>query len=151
MRRIALVVALLMASGTAGLAQETERLSLDTAIGVVQAFGERAGERPDIIIDFTATTRLGKGSVSYVRPWFRHASTAPYEVAKEIYQAAIQHERAGPISTRLDLGYLLTPIGIGMMDMRPDSNPVTMTHLSYVIPMPSFGQWQTIAGVFRLQ
>ena len=24
------------------------------------------------------------------------------------------------------------------MDMRPDTNPVTMTHLSYVIPMPAF-------------
>jgi hypothetical protein len=73
-----------------------------------------------------------------VRPWFRQESTEPYAVAKEIYQAAIQHERSGRVSTRFDAGYIVTPIGIGMMDMRPDSNPVTTTHLSYVIPMPPF-------------
>ena len=46
--------------------------------------------------------------------------------------------RSGPLSTRVDLGYILSPIGLGLLDMRPDTNPNVMTHLSYVVPMPSF-------------
>ena len=46
--------------------------------------------------------------------------------------------RAGRIATRVDLGYILSPIGLGMLDMRPDTNPMIMTHLSYLVPMPSF-------------
>ncbi len=138
MRKRVLVVCVLAAlTPLRGAAQSVERLSMDGAVSATQTFGRGAGDRPDIIIDFTATTRIGRGWVAYVRPWFRQASTAPHDVARTIYQAAVQHERAGRVSTRLDLGYILTPIGIGMMDMRPDTNPVTQTHLSYVIPMPA--------------
>jgi hypothetical protein len=137
-RNAALALLAWLLLGATAAAQEVERLSLDAAVSATQAFGPGAGDRPDIIVDFTATARLGSGWVAYVRPWFRQASTDPYDVAKEIYQAALQHERSGRISTRFDAGYILTPIGIGMMDMRPDSNPVATTHLSYVIPMPPF-------------
>ena len=60
------------------------------------------------------------------------------DLATEIYQAAVQYERSGRVSTRVDLGYILSPIGLGMMDMRPDTNPTITPHLSYVIPMPAF-------------
>lgn len=138
MRRALIAIVILSSCRGYAAAQDVERLSMDAAVSATQAFGPNAGDRPDIIVDITATARLGSGWVAYVRPWFRQASTTPYDVAKEIYQAAIQHERSGRISTRVDAGYILTPIGIGMMDMRPDTNPVTMTHLSYVVPMPSF-------------
>jgi hypothetical protein len=59
-------------------------------------------------------------------------------VSREIYQAALQYQRNGSLSTRVDLGYILSPIGLGLLDMRPDTNPNVMTHLSYVVPMPSF-------------
>ncbi|MEQ1870940.1 MAG: hypothetical protein ABL961_13055 [Vicinamibacterales bacterium] len=136
MRSTGLALVLLVALAEPSAAQSVERVSFDAAVSATQAFGGSSGDRPDLIVDFTATARIGKGWVGYIRPWLRQASTEPYAVAREIYQAAVQHERSGRVSTRLDVGYILTPIGIGMMDMRPDSNPVTMTHLSYVIPMP---------------
>ncbi len=137
-RSLLLVAALWLLSDGVAAAQSIERVSVDSAVSVTQAFGENAGDRPDIVIDVTGTARLGKGWVAYVRPWFRQASTDPYSVAKEIYQAAVQHEHQGRVSTRLDLGYILSPIGIGLLDMRPDTNPTTMPHLSYLIPMPPF-------------
>lgn len=128
----------LVPAGNAG-AQSLERVSFDAAIAATQSFGPDAGTRPDIIIDFTGTVRMGRGWVAYARPWFRQASTAPYAFARTLYQAAVQHERRGRrVSTRLDLGYILSPIGIGMMDMRPDTNAVTTPHLSYLVPMPPF-------------
>lgn len=137
--RNALAILLLLVCAGNLQAQSIERASMDAAVAMTQSFGPDAGDRPDIIIDFTGTLRLGGGWVAYARPWFRRASTAPYDFAKTLYQGAVQHEHRGSrLSTRLDLGYILSPIGIGMMDMRPDTNPVTSPHLSYLVPMPSF-------------
>ena len=55
---------------------------------------------------------------------------------KEIYQAAIQYERSGHVSTRVDVGYIVSPIGLGMMDTRPGVNPTIAPHLSYVSRCP---------------
>jgi hypothetical protein len=100
--------------------------------------GENAEGRPDFIVDLTLSTRLGRGWVAYIRPWFRKASNDPYDAVTEVYQAALQHERRGRISTRLDIGYILSPIGMGLLDMRADTNPTILPHLSYLIPMPAF-------------
>jgi hypothetical protein len=122
----------------AAQAQTVKRFTVDSAVSINRFFGENAGDDPDIVVDVTATTRIGGGWIAYIRPWFRRPSTAPYTTAKEIYQAAVQYERPGRVATRVDLGYILSPIGLGMMDMRPDTNPLVMPHLSYLIPMPPF-------------
>ena len=129
--------ALLLVGITPAYAQVAP-VSLDSAVSINRFVGQHAADEPDIIVDVTATARLGKGWVGYARPWFRRASTDPYPVSKEIYQAALQYQRSSRISTRVDLGYILSPIGLGLLDMRPDTNPNIMTHLSYVVPMPSF-------------
>jgi len=118
--------------------QSLLRTSVESAISISQFFGENAEERPDFIVDLTLSTRLGRGWVAYIRPWFRKASNDPYDAGTEVYQAALQHERRGRISTRLDLGYILSPIGMGLLDMRADTNPTILPHLSYLIPMPAF-------------
>ena len=128
---------LLFIGGTPALAQVAP-VSIDSAVSINGFAGQHAADQPDIVIDVTATLRLGRGWVAYARPWFRRASTDPYDFAKEIYQAALQHQRRGPVSTRIDLGYILSPIGLGMLDMRPDTNPTIMPHLSYLVPMPPF-------------
>ena len=132
----ALLLGLVAAVSASG--QSVERFTVDGAASLTQFYGEHAGDCPAMVVDVTATARLGRGWVAYARPWFRQASTEPHAVAKQIYQAAIEQERRGRIATRIDLGYMLSPIGMGMLDMRPDTNPVAMTHLSYVIPMPAF-------------
>lgn len=123
---------------TPALAQQVAPVSVDSAVSINRFVGQHAANQPDIVVDITATVRLGKGWVGYARPWFRRASTDPYAVSREIYQAALQYQRSGSLSTRVDLGYILSPIGLGLLDMRPDTNPNVMTHLSYVVPMPSF-------------
>jgi hypothetical protein len=119
-------------------AQPPERLAVDSAVSISQWAGENAAASPDIIIDFTAAFRIGHGWQAYIRPWFRQPSTAPHDWDTTIYTAALQYERTGRVSTRVDLGYILSPIGIGMLDMRPDANPTIMAHMAYLIPMPSF-------------
>jgi hypothetical protein len=133
-----LLALLALAATSPAAAQTSDRWTLDSAIGVSKWEGQGAADRPDVVIDFTAAARIGNGWSAYVRPWFRKASSSPYDFAKEIYQAALQHERTGAVSTRFEVGYILSPIGLGMMDMRPDTNPTIAPHLSYLIPMPPF-------------
>lgn len=132
-----LVLSMVLFAGSAS-AQSQDRWSLDSAVSVSRFVGQNTGDRPDVVIDLTASTRLGHGWVAYIRPWIRSASSRPYPVSREIYQAAVLHEHPGPVATRLELGYILSPIGIGMMDMRPDTNPTISPHMTYLIPMPSF-------------
>lgn len=136
-RILAATATLVMCHAVPALAQAAP-VAVDGAVSLSRFVGQNATDQPDLVIDATATARLGKGWVGYARPWFRRASTAPYAVSKEIYQAALQYQRSGPLSTRVDLGYIASPIGLGLLDMRPDINPNIMTHMSYVIPMPSF-------------
>lgn len=138
MRKRLAAAALVLSCAATVSAQSDDRWTVDSAIGVSKWIGEDAAARPDVVIDFTAATRLGNGWSAYARPWFRKASTSPYEFSKEIYQAALQHERIGTVSTRFEVGYILSPIGLGMMDMRPDTNPTIAPHMSYLIPMPPF-------------
>ena len=136
-RVLAATAAVVMCHSVPALAQVAP-VSVDGAVSISRFVGQHAADQPDVVIDVTATARLGKGWVGYARPWLRRASTDPYAVSKEIYQAALQYQKSGPVSTRVDLGYIASPIGLGLLDMRPDINPNIMTHMSYVIPMPAF-------------
>jgi hypothetical protein len=127
---------------TTALAQTPSRVSLDSAVSIDVFQGQATVDDPNIIVDVSAAVRLADGWMVYVRPWFREARVPrpanPDNWAKEIYQAALQYERAGRISTRVEAGYIVSPIGLGMMDTRPSENPTIAPHLSYLQPMPAF-------------
>ena len=136
----ALLIVLCCAAPVA--AQSAARFSLDTAVSIDTFRGHNTVEDPNIVVDVTAVVRLGEGWLAYLRPWFRQPRLPhiedPDSWDKEIYQAAVQYERHGPIATRIDAGYIVSPIGLGMMDTRPGVNPTIAPHLSYVQSMPVF-------------
>jgi hypothetical protein len=125
-------LAALLAAGRAG-AQSTERFSLDTVAESDVFRGQNASDRPNIVIDITGVVRVAKGWTVYVRPWFSQRRTTTWD--KEIYQAAVEYERPGRVGVRFDAGYIVSPVGLGMMDTRPSVNPLILPHLSYVTPM----------------
>jgi hypothetical protein len=124
--------------------QTPARFSVDSAVQVDEMQGQNTVDRPNIVIDVTASMRVGPGWTLYIRPWFRQPRNSSWD--RQIYQAAVQYERTGPVSTRVDAGYIVSPVGIGMMDTRPGVNPTILPHLSYVTPMPAFD-----AGAPRVQ
>jgi hypothetical protein len=119
------------------------RFSLESVIEADEFVGENASHRPQIVVDVSFAVRVGDHWQVYVRPWFRlprpsspTAPVAPWD--KELYQAGVQYERRGPIAVRIDAGYILSPIGLGLYDVRPGINPTIVPHLSYLTPMPAF-------------
>ena len=117
---------LLMAAMSAAVAlpasaQSPERFTFDTTVEADVFRGGTAVDRPNIVVDIGAVVRIGAGWTAFVRPWFRQPRTPSWD--KQIYQASLQYEHAGPLSTRVDLGYIASPIGLGMMDSRPGIDP----------------------------
>ena len=133
-------------------AQDVARVSVDSAVSIDHFIGEGTADRPNIVVDISAVLRLGNGWIAYVRPWFRQPRAATWD--REIYQAALQYERPGRVSRRIDIGYIASPIGLGMMDTRPGVNPTILPHLSYLQPMPGFDpsapRIQPIASTYPL-
>jgi hypothetical protein len=133
---------------SAASAQSVSRVSLESVIGVDSFHGENVSGRPQIVVDISAGLRVSDTWQIYVRPWFRLARPAAPTATvrspeyadwdKQLYQAGLRYERPGRVSTRLDLGYMVSPIGLGMFDSSQNLNPTIVTHLSYRIPMPPF-------------
>lgn len=124
-------------------AQSVERIAIDSVVSVDEFHGTNVSHDPQVIIDFSVGVRLSDRWQVYLRPWFRlprpASSTAPSpDWDKEIYQAGLRYERPGTVATRVDAGYILSPIGLGMFDARPELNPTILPHLSYLIRMPTF-------------
>ena len=131
---------------TQASAQSPEWSALDTVLSIDAFGGENVSNHPQIIIDVAGGVRISDHVQAYIRPWFRlprpNTPTSPVPVwSHEIYQAGIRYERpasgARP-ATRLDVGYNVSPIGLGIPDTRPSLNPTISTHISYVSPMPAF-------------
>jgi hypothetical protein len=144
-KRIALcaVPALIALSAAAVDAQDIAGYSVESVVAVDEFGGDNAVNTPQIVIDLSAALRVNDNWQVYVRPWLRMPRPAAPGLPQpewdtELYQAGVRYERPGPIATRVDAGYILSPIGLGLYDVRPGVNPTIVTHLGYVVPMPAF-------------
>jgi hypothetical protein len=120
-------------------AQSLQRFSIQTTASFDEFGGEAAVvsvQAAQIIFDVSATVRLSDRWQLYVRPWFRRPRSPNWD--SEIYQAELRYERPGAVATRVEAGYLASPVGLGMMDTSPSANPTMVPHLTYLTPMPAF-------------
>jgi hypothetical protein len=135
--RLLLPTAMLLALSAPAAAQPLSRASIDSVAMVDLFAGDGTTGRPDSSVDISSVVRLGAGWHVHVRPWFFRSSTMD-SWNKEIYQAAVRYERHGPVAVRVEGGYIASPIGLGMLDMRADINPTIQSHLSYFVPLLPF-------------
>jgi len=153
MRRFAVTLAIVACAAPAAAQGGYERFGLDTTASIdffhgispAPLFGveDNISHRPQIVVDIVATARIGKGWQAFFRPWFRlprptTAIATPPPWDAQIYQASLRYEHSGPISTRVDLGYMPSPIGLGIFDVNPRQNPTIAGHASYFTPMLPF-------------
>ena len=145
MRKLAFTLLVCAVTPAASAAAQTpfERFSLDTTAAIDVFGGDNVSNRPQIIVDIIASARLGNGWQAFFRPWFRQARPATPGLAAppwdaQIYQASVRYERHGPVSSRLDFGYMPSPVGLGLFDVNPRQNPVIAGHSSYFVPMLPF-------------
>jgi hypothetical protein len=139
----ALIVLTAASASAQPVAPTVARFAVDSVVSVDDFAGENSSDRAQVVIDISASVRLGDNWQIYIRPWFRlprpNTATGPVPPwDTELYQAGVRYERPGAIATRFDAGYILSPIGLGLLDSRQNLNSNIVPHLAYVVPMPAF-------------
>lgn len=127
-------------------AQDSARFAVDSVLSIDAFAGEHVSNRPQLIVDVSVGMRLSERVQLHIRPWFRlprpNVPGGPVpDWSKELYSAGLRYERpAGErgLATRVDFGYNVSPIGLGVIDTRPSLNPTIAPHISYISPMPVF-------------
>ena len=72
-----------------------------------------------------------------VRPVvFRRAFDGAWQA--QIYELALRYERPGAIGLRVDAGQFTSPIGLSILENRPDKNPVVSPHSTLYLPIPRY-------------
>jgi hypothetical protein len=143
MREILAGVVLLGLCAGAAQAQTLDRFTADTVVAIDVFGGENVSNQPQVIIDASAAVRIGDRWQLFARPWLRQprppAGGGPVpDLSLQLYQAGARYERSGRVAMRLELGQIVSPIGLGMLDWRPNLNPTIAPHVAYLAPMPLF-------------
>jgi len=143
MRKLALALLLLGCAAPLRAQTPYERVGIDSTVGIDFFRGDNVSDRPQIVVDIVGTAQLGHGWQAYIRPWFRLArpttpggTPPPWDA--QLYQASLRYEHTGPVSTRVDVGYMPSPVGLGLFDVNPKQNPTIAGHASYFTPMLPF-------------
>jgi hypothetical protein len=143
----ALALASLIVSARPAFAQQRDQwFSFDSVVSIDEFGGQNAASEPQIIVDVSSVARISDHVQMYLRPWFRlprpNEPGGPVPAwVHELYQAGVRYERPagdGRPAVRADVGLNLSPIGLGVLDIRPSANPTIAPHLSYLVPMPAF-------------
>jgi hypothetical protein len=137
----ALAATALMASVSRAEAQ-TDRIAVDV-VGSTDSFvGSTVPRYVGVWADVFGAVRVAEGLDIVARPVF-FRRTFNGEWSSQIYQLGIQYERPGDpgsgwrsVGLRVDAGQMPMPIGIGMLENRPDLNPVVSQHSAYYLPQP---------------
>jgi len=137
------LAAALLLCATPAAAQSVERFTIDSVVSVDTFGGDNVSSHPQFVVDISSGLRIDDHWQAVFRPWFRQLRPpAPGAAAPDseaaILQAGLRYERPGTIGTRIDLGYMVSPIGLGMLDSRASLNPTIAPHASYAAVMPSF-------------
>lgn len=133
---LALAAIVIALSSVPTAAQMQARFSLDS-VTAIDLFKGTSG-RPDQSVDVSSVIRVNDNWSVQVRPWFFKSSAANATWSKEIYQAAVRYQRVDRTAVRMEAGYIASPLGLGMTDMRADTNPTIQPHLSYFVPLLAF-------------
>ena len=138
---IAPLVAAMVAWGiigpaTAALAQ-TSRVALDTVIAVDAGAGSQVTRKPTAWFDVFGAVRLAEGLNLRVRPVvFRRAFDGAWRT--QMYELALRYERTGAVGWRFDVGQFASPVGLSILENRPNRNPVVSQHSTLYLPVFRF-------------
>jgi hypothetical protein len=128
----------LAGSATSAHAQ-TSRFALDGVAAADIDRGSSVSRRATMWLDLFGAVRLADALDFRLRPVvFRRAFDGTWQA--QIYELALRYERPGTIGVRVDVGQFTSPIGLAILENRPDKNPVVSQHSTLYLPTPRIEQ-----------
>ena len=133
--RASLLALVLAVSASTSLSAQTRRLAVDATASVDAAAHSTVPRYTGVWLDAFVAFRLADGLDAVVRPVFtRRNFDGNWQ--KQMYQLGLRYERPGAVGLRLEGGIMPSPIGIGLLENRPDLNPLVTQHSAYYLPVP---------------
>ena len=135
-RALGIAAALILSAPLVASAQSS-RFALDAvAAGDVDA-GSQVPRGATAWFDVFGAARLVDGLDLRVRPVvFRRSFDGQWR--GQFYELALRYERPGPVGVRIDAGQMTSPIGLGILENRPNKNPVISQHSTLYLPIPRY-------------
>jgi hypothetical protein len=131
---IALALVLVMGAGVAPAAQ-SGRIALDAVASVDAGIGSDVPRSTVGWFDIFAAVRIVDGLDLVARP-IVNRRTFDGSWQKQLYELAVRYERPGRVGVRVEAGQMPSPIGLAILENRPDRNPVVSQHSAYYLPVP---------------
>lgn len=136
LRLVALSVASSLCLVTPVVAQ-TSRFALDVVAAADVDAGSQVRRESSVWLDAFAAVRISSTLDLRVRPVvFRRSFDGSWQT--QMYELALRYERAGPIGVRLDAGVFPSPVGLSILENRPNMNPVVSQHSTLYLPIPRY-------------
>lgn len=134
--RAAALAVWIVASAAPALAQ-TSRFALDTVVAADADAGSQVTRKSTAWFDVFGAARLAEGLNLRVRPVvFRRSFDGSWHT--QIYELALRYERPGRVGWRFDAGQFVSPVGLSILENRPNRNPVVSQHSTLYLPVVRF-------------
>ena len=116
---------------------QTSRFALDAVAAADVGHGSQVRRHSTAWFDMFGAVRIADGLDLRARPVvFRRGFDGAWQ--GQIYELAMRYERPGSIGVRLDVGQFSNPIGLSILENRPDKNPVVSQHSTLYLPVPRY-------------
>ena len=135
-RAFGVVVALLGVMSAPALAQ-TSRFALDAVVAGDVDHGSQVSRKATGWFDLFGAVRITENIDVRARPVvFRRSFDGTWQA--QMYELALRYERPGRVGVRIDAGQFTSPIGLSILENRPDQNPIVSQHSTLYLPIPFY-------------
>lgn len=122
------------ATSSLGLPVQTSRLSLDAVVAVDGGAGSDVTRKPTGWFDLFGAVQLSDRVSLRARPVvFRRSFDGSWRA--QMYELALRYERPGAVGVRVDVGQFVSPVGLAILENRPNRNPVVSQHSTLYLPV----------------
>jgi hypothetical protein len=138
-RPLRLIAALLAGAliNASPLFAQTSRVAFDTVAAVDGDAGSFVTRKATAWLDAFAAVNIAEGLDLRARPVVsRRSFDGKWQT--QMYELALRYERPGRIGVRFDGGQFTSPIGLSILENRPDKNPVISQHSTLYLPIPRY-------------
>ena len=131
------VAGCLAGAATDDAAAQTSRFALDTVVAADGDAGSQVSRKATAWFDLFGAVRIVDGLDLRVRPVvFRRSFDGAWR--GQIYELALRYERPGTIGYRIEAGQMPSPMGLSILENRPNLSPVVSQHSTLYLPLPRF-------------
>jgi hypothetical protein len=132
-----IVCAWVSGAGAREACAQTAPVALDAVVSLDGDYGSHVARSAIGWFDVFGAVRIAEGLDLRARPVvFRRSFDGTWQT--QIYELALRYERPGRVGWRVEAGQFPSPVGLSLLENRPNLNPVISQHSTLYLPVPRF-------------